>query len=73
MFYKKQNSLFQISKFMSIFCFFLFTIVMSFVGELLDTNVKKEMSKEVKDFEANVSNIFNLNLNMGATQEDRMT
>ena len=44
-----------------------------FVGQLLDTNIKKEMSEEVKDFKANVSNIFNLNLNMGATQEDRMT
>ena len=46
---------------------------MSFVGELLGTNMKKEMSEEVMDFEANVSNIFNLNLKMGATQEDRMT
>ena len=43
---------------MSIFCFFfLFTIVMSFVSELLDVNIKKEMSEEVKEFEANVSNI----------------
>ena len=58
---------------MSIFCFFLFSIVVSFVGELLNRNIKKEMSEEVKDFEANVSNIFSLNLNMGATQEDRMT
>ena len=31
--------------------------MMSFVGELLDVNIKKEMSEEVKDFEANVSNI----------------
>ena len=30
---------------------------MSFVGELLDVNIQKEMSEEVKDFEANVSNI----------------
>ena len=57
---------------MSFFAFFLFMIVVSFVGELLDTNIKKEMSEEMKDFEANVSNIFNLYLNMGATQEDRM-
>ena len=49
------NSLdvFQRSK----FTFFLFTVVMSFVGELLDINIKKEMSEEVKDLEANVSNI----------------
>ena len=39
--------------------------------ELLDVNIKKEMSEEVMDLEANVSNI--LNLNMGAIQEDRMT
>ena len=52
---------------------FLLTIVMSFVGELLNVNIKKEMSEEVKDFEANVSNIFSLNLNMGVTQEDRTT
>ena len=39
------------------FCYFWFTIVMSFVGELLDVNIKKEMSEEVKDLEANVSNI----------------
>ena len=39
------------------FAFVLFTIVMSFVGELLDVNIKKEMSEEVKDLEANVSNI----------------
>ena len=58
---------------MSIFSFFWFTIVMLFVGELLDINIKKEMSEEVKDFEANVSNIFSLDLNMGGTQEDRMT
>ena len=45
------------SKLMSILCFFWFTIVMSFVSELLDVNIKKEMSEEVKDFEANVSNI----------------
>ena len=38
---------------------------MLFVGELLDANIKKEMSDEVKDFEANVSIIFNLNLNVG--------
>ena len=38
---------------------------MSFVGELLDANIKKEMSEEMKDFEANVSIIFNLNLNVG--------
>ena len=37
--------------------FFLFTIVMLFVGELLDINIKKEMSEEVKDLEANVTNI----------------
>ena len=30
---------------------------MLFVGELLDVNIQKEMSEEVKDFEANVSNI----------------
>ena len=30
---------------------------MSFVGELLDVNMQKEMSEEVKDYEANVSNI----------------
>ena len=30
---------------------------MSFVGELLDINIKKEMSEAMKDFEANVSNI----------------
>ena len=30
---------------------------MSFVGDLLDVNFQKEMSEEVKDFEANVSNI----------------
>ena len=53
--------------------FFLLTIVMSFVRELLDVNIKKEMSEEVMDLEANVSNIFSLNLNMGAIQEDRMT
>ena len=53
--------------------FFLFTIVMLFVGELLDVNIKKEISEEVMDLEANVSNIFSLNLNMGAIQEDRMT
>ena len=46
---------------------------MSFVGELLDVNIKKEMSEEVKDLEANVSNIFSLNLNMGTIQEDGMT
>ena len=55
------------------FFLFLFTIIMSFVGELLDVNIKKEMSEEVMDLEANVSNIFSLNLNMGAIQEDRMT
>ena len=55
---------------MSIFSFFLFTIVMSFVRELLDVNIKKEMSEEVKDFEANVSNIFSLDLNMGGRQDD---
>ena len=43
---------------------------MLFVGELLNTNIKKEIPEEVKDFEANVSYIFNLNLNMGATQDD---
>ena len=43
---------------------------MLFVGELLDVNIKKEMSEEVMDLEANVSNIFSLNLNMGAIQED---
>ena len=31
---------------------------MSFIRELLDINIKKEMSEEVKDFEANVSNIL---------------
>ena len=56
---------------MSIFPFFFSTIVMSFVRELLDINIKKKMSEEVKDFEANVSNIFSLDLNMGGTQEDR--
>ena len=44
---------------------------MSFVGELLDANIKKEIGEEVKDFETNVSIIFNLNLNV--TQQDRMT
>ena len=39
------------------FLLFLFTVVMSFVGELLDINIKKEMSEKVKDLEANVSNI----------------
>ena len=39
------------------FLLFLFTVVMSFVRELLDVNIKKEMSEEVKDLEANVSNI----------------
>ena len=73
MYFKNQNSLFQISKLMSIFSFVLFTIVMSFVRELLDINIKKEMSEEVMDLEANVSNIFSLNFNMGAIQEDRMT
>ena len=38
---------------------------MLFVGELFDANIKKEMSDEMKDFEANVSIIFNLNLNVG--------
>ena len=40
---------------------------MSFVGEFVDVNIKKEMSEEVKEFEANVSNC------MGAIQEDRTT
>ena len=40
---------------------------MSFVGELVDINIKKEMSEEVKEFEANINNC------MGATQEDRTT
>ena len=44
---------------------------MLFVGELLDANIKKEIGEEVKDFKANVSIIFNLNLNV--TQQDRMT
>ena len=52
--------------------FFLFTFVMSFVRELLDVNIKKEMSEEVMNLEASASNIFSLNLNMGAIQEDRM-
>ena len=30
---------------------------MSFVSNLLDETIQKEMSEEVKDFEANVSNI----------------
>ena len=30
---------------------------MLFVRDLLDVNIQKEMSEEVKDFEANVSNI----------------
>ena len=48
--------------------------MMSFVGELLDVNIKKEMSEEVKDFEANEGYIFSLDLNGGGgTQEDRMT
>ena len=38
---------------------------MSFVGELLGANIKKEMSDQVKNFEANVSIIFNLNLKVG--------
>ena len=50
--------------------FILLTIGMSFVGELLDVNIKKEMSDEVKDFEANVSNIFFcLDLNRGTLEE----
>ena len=64
----KQSDIFQKSKFSIpnfqinvtfyiFFFFFCFTIVMSFVRELLDVNIKKEMSEEVKDFEANVSNI----------------
>ena len=69
-----QKSKFPIPNFqinVNFFLFFLLTIVMSFFGELLNVNIKKEMSEEVKDFKANVSNIFSLNLNMGATQEDR--
>ena len=31
---------------------------MSFARELLDINIKKEMSEEVKDLEAKVSNIY---------------
>ena len=31
--------------------------------------MQKEMSEEVKAFKANVSNIFGLNLNMGAHRE----
>ena len=38
---------------------------MSFVGNLLDETIQKEMSEEVKDFEANVT----LNVNMGAHRE----
>ena len=45
---------------------------MSFVGELLDINIQKEMSEEVKDFEANVSNIP-VGFEYGGTQEDGMT
>ena len=30
---------------------------MSFVGDLLDETIQKEMAEEVKDLEANVSNI----------------
>ena len=33
------------------------TFVMSFVGDLLDETIQKEMAEEVKDLEANVSNI----------------
>ena len=33
---------------------------MSFVRNLLDETIQKEMSEEVKDFEANVSNSLNL-------------
>ena len=40
---------------------------MSFVREIVDANIKKEKSEEVKEFEANVSNC------MGATQEDTTT
>ena len=45
------------------YCHFLllhfvqFTTVMSFVRDLLDANIQKEMAEEVKDFEANASNI----------------
>ena len=39
------------------FTFVQFTTVMSFVGDLIDANMQKEMSEEVKAFEANVSNI----------------
>ena len=49
---------------MSIFCFFLL-IYCNVIGELLDANIKKEMSDEVKDLEANVSIIFSLVLNVG--------
>ena len=37
--------------------FVQFTTVMWFVGDLIDTNMQKEMSEEVKAFKANVSNI----------------
>ena len=55
-----QKSKFTIPNFqinVNFLLFFLFTVVMSFVGELLDINIKKEMSEEVKDLEANVSNL----------------
>ena len=37
--------------------FLKFTFVMLLVGNLVDETIQKEMSEEVKDFEANVSNI----------------
>ena len=42
---------------------------MSFVGDLLDANMQKEMSEEVKDFEANV-NTFQFEFEYGGTQGD---
>ena len=44
---------------------------MSFVGELLDVNIQKEMSEEVKDYKANVT--FQFGFEYGGTQGDGTT
>ena len=44
---------------------------MSFVGELLDANIKKEMSDEVMDFKAKYH--FQFEFECGYTQQDRTT
>ena len=46
---------------------------MSFVGELLDANIKKEMSDEVKDFQSKCKYHFQFEFEYGYTQQDRMT